>query len=387
MKRVLVVDPMVEGHHADYLMHLLRWAQSGAFSGELLFLVEETFDPIWRGEWGDSLRPNIQIHYFPEPDRTRWMHQNMIQRSLIMWKRVKSWAEARQVDHVIFMYLDIPQLGISLSPSPSFQVSGILFRPNFHYHAQGWKAKLGQWGKKRLLSLLFQRKFVQTIWTLDATAVQAPDFSSYPQFKVLGDPVRYIPQSEEKKVIARATYQWPQNKKVFLLFGHLDTRKGLTVLLQAITLLRREELEGALFLLAGHLSPQLQPEVDEWLPRAREVADIRTDFRSLVGEEIDVLFDLSDYILALYQRHIGMASVVVRAALSGKPIWASDFGYLGHLVKEKSLGLVVSSEDPHAVADSLRFILAHGIPFQSESLLQIAREASPEEFAKKLLGE
>lgn len=387
MKRVLVVDPMIEGHHADYLLHLLRWAYSGFFEGEMILWVEATFDPIWRQEFGNTLPSTVQIHYFPEPDRTIWMNQNMVFRSFSMWKRVKAMANLWKVDHVLLMYLDIPQLGVSCAFRPKFQVSGILFRPNFHYPVTGWKAKVGQWGKKTLLALLLKRSFVQTIWTLDATAVQAPDFSSYPHFKVIRDPVRYIPQSEEKKVSARAFYRWPAGKKVFLLFGHLDERKGVTILLEAITRLSKEELQGSMFLLAGKLAPHLKPEIDHWLPLAQQVADVRTDFRSLAAEEIDVLFDLSDYILALYQRHVGMASVVVRAGLSGKPLWASDFGYLGHLVRDYALGKVVASEDPEAVAQSLREIVRRGIPFNPDSLERIAQEASPELFARRLLGD
>lgn len=386
MKRVLVVDPMVEGHHADYLVHLLRFAQSGAFSGELIFLVEEAFAPIWRREVGDNALPTVQVHYFNEADRVEWMRYSMIRRSWVMWRLVRDWAQRLAVDHILLMYMDIPQLGVALGPKPSQTVSGILFRPNFHYQVQGWKSQVGQWGKKNLLAFLLRRTFVQTLWTLDATAVAAASFGGQQKFKTLADPVLYREQTDVQRAEGRRRYKWPENTKVFLLFGHLDERKGISVLLEAITLLSPDELKQATFLLAGNLSPHITEEVAYWLPKAQAVADVRTEFRALSGEEIDILFDLSDYILALYQRHIGMASVVVRAAYSGKPMWASDFGYLGHLVKSQSLGVVVNSEDPQAVAQSLRTILTHGISVDPKALKKIAEASSPEEFAKRLLG-
>lgn len=386
MKRILVVDPMVEGHHADYLMHLLRFAQSGAFSGELVLLVEEAFDSIWRHEFGDRLLPSVQIHYFEEKDRVAWMNFSMIRRSWVMWRHVRSWAMLLDVDHILLMYMDIPQLGISFSLSSCQTVTGILFRPNFHYKVYNWKDKVVQWGKKKLLALLLNRPFVQTVWTFDVTAVSAATFGNRLKLKPLTDPVFYRKQTAEQRQEGCRRYMWPVDKKVFLLFGHLDERKGISVLLESITMLSTSELKQATFILAGNLSPSIEEDIAYWLPKAQAVADVRTFFQLLKGEEIDLLFDLSDYVLALYQQHVGMASVVVRAAFSGKPLWASDYGYLGHLVKSESLGAVVKSDDPHAVAESLRSIVRNGISFDPRALERIAQSSNPEEFAKRLLG-
>ncbi len=96
-------------------------------------------------------------------------------------------------------------------------------------------------------------------------------------------------------------------------------------------------------------------------------------FDEIKGRQIQVYFELSDYVLALYQNHIGMASVVVRAAVSGKPVLASDYGYLGHLVQTEQLGAVTDATSPDAIRGLLERILTEEIPYSKTKSAKVSR--------------
>jgi hypothetical protein len=89
-------------------------------------------------------------------------------------------------------------------------------------------------------------------------------------------------------------------------------------------------------------------------------------------------------VLTLYQRHVGMASVIIRAAVSEKPLISSDYGYMGHLVKTEQLGVVTDSTSPTAICQLLERVLVEGVPYSKSNLQKLATQNSDVSFAKTI---
>jgi hypothetical protein len=91
---------------------------------------------------------------------------------------------------------------------------------------------------------------------------------------------------------------------------------------------------------------------------------------------------VSDYILALYQKHIGMSGIMVRSAAAEKPLLANDFGLMGRIVPENELGIVVKGD----IQEKFKMLLSEdvkiGNPIKMKAFADLNRA---ENFAKVIL--
>nr|WP_262891251.1 glycosyltransferase [Spirosoma utsteinense] len=144
-------------------------------------------------------------------------------------------------------------------------------------------------------------------------------------------------------------------RQVMLVFGQLDERKGLFTLVDALKRLSPDQQARWCLLLVGPVDDRIAPALATSLDTL--TADTAVQLvrqHSFVSETaIQPYFSLSDLVITLYQRHIGMSAVLVRAAAAGKPVLSSDYGLMGQLVKTRQLGQVINAESPTAVADAL----------------------------------
>jgi glycosyltransferase involved in cell wall biosynthesis len=79
--------------------------------------------------------------------------------------------------------------------------------------------------------------------------------------------------------------------------------------------------------------------------------------RFVIDREIQPYFQLSDVVLAPYQRHVGMSAILVRAAAAQKPVLSSNYGLMGEMTRRHQLGLAIDSTDSQAIADGISFLL------------------------------
>jgi glycosyltransferase involved in cell wall biosynthesis len=57
--------------------------------------------------------------------------------------------------------------------------------------------------------------------------------------------------------------------------------------------------------------------------------------------------------LVAYRGHIGSSNVLIRAAAEGIPVVGSDWGLLGHYIRDRRLGRAVDTTDAGALAQAL----------------------------------
>ena len=108
--------------------------------------------------------------------------------------------------------------------------------------------------------------------------------------------------------------------------------------------------------------------------RRQSAVQLVTHDKFIPDEQIQPYFGLADIVLALYQHHIGMSAILIRAAAAGKPVLASDYGLMGELVRRHQLGCAVDSTQPAAIAQELATFLA-GQPSSTLNLQKAAQFA------------
>lgn len=398
MKRILLFDTIIDGHHADYLTHLVTYWLDHPSADELVVVAQAAFEPVFdrlcaaqrgpasRGPARPDTRQTVRFVAIP-PARIDAVHgASSLRRSFAEWNLCRYYIREYQPTHTLLMYFDLFQLAIGLGRRTSCMVSGIYFRPDFHYGTpSGLKARLNALRKKLTLLGMLRRGAVTNLFCLDHSAVAAlrqisPGVNVLP----LPDPVESysIPAAEISEL--RRTLQIELGRRVFLLFGSLDERKGIEPLLDALDQLPPARQADVCLLLVGSIKPDFRQRIDARIADVSADVQIVRVFEEVKGQAIQAYFDLCDYALALYQRHVGMASVVVRAAVSGKPLLASDYGYLGQVVQTNQLGVVADSTSPDAIRHLLDRVLTEGVPHSVPNLNALAEANSDTAFAKTI---
>lgn len=355
---LLLFDLNPTGHHPGYLQHLIRYWR--AENGLLLAVVSADFPhkhlaiaALADQTAGVALRPISA----PETEQLA-TESTLLARAAAEWRLMVAYATREGASHVLLMYLDQFQMALLTEKAPPCPVSGILFRPTLHYAALGYPPvglpeRLRELRKRTLLRLVLRRRRLHTVFCLDPYCLPTlRQWSRHTRFVFLPDPVEAYPVTERDVLLLREKAELDASRKTLLLFGHLDGRKGLEPLAEAVARLPEATRRALTLWLVGPLEDDQAGFVEKLA--ALPGLHLRRHHRFVPDEHIQAYFGAADGVLALYQRHVGMSAVLARAAAAGKPVLASDYGLLGQLVREKALGLTVDAASPEAIAHTLQ---------------------------------
>jgi glycosyltransferase involved in cell wall biosynthesis len=189
------------------------------------------------------------------------------------------------------------------------------------------------------------------------------------------DKVHYLPLFVPSEMFRKgATASEP-----YLLFlGKLELIKGIVPLLEAC----REAPEVAL-ILAGPVEEPLASQLNGLLPSSARYVGLKhgDDLTHLISSCLAVVLP------SLWYENQPFS--ILEAFAFGKPVIASDCGGMTELVKHQERGLLVRPGDSQAIAESMRWLVAH--PTEAREMGQAAQryalaEHSQEEHLRHLMA-
>ena len=135
--------------------------------------------------------------------------------------------------------------------------------------------------------------------------------------------------------------------------GMMDRRKGIDLLIRAFT--RAKLPADAKLLLVGKqdaaVAAMLAPGGEaEALVKSGRIIAIN---RFVEVHELGWAMQAMDVVATAHSRHVGSASVAIKAAAVNRPILGSDFGWLGAMSKKFALGTTCCVEDIDSFARAL----------------------------------
>jgi len=188
---------------------------------------------------------------------------------------------------------------------------------------------------------------------------------------------------------ARAAYGLRPETCVVVVFGAIDRRKCLEVLLEGAARVV-PDLDLTVFLAGpqntGHIGPALNSEAARKL---REHGRLVEANRYIInGKDIDPL-SAADITWVFYERRFVIgSSVMVRSALFRRPVITRNWGVIGRQVAEYECGLALDTGSPDEVAAALTR-LAHD-PALRERMGENGARAfarnTPENFARPIVN-
>lgn len=377
-KRLMLFDLSVEGHHPSYILYLIQYWYQNQLSGQLDIVVSPEFiekhsDVVQTAQRGEteSVRfiPITSDEYTNLNDHNSPISRAI--RSFKEWGVFCKYAKQYRADHALLMYLDTAQVPFIFGPNPPCTVSGIYFRPTFHYSSfENYQAELKdkiQALRERFnLSMLLRNSKIGNLLCLDPfVSEHIQKIWKFDKALTLADPVKLYPSDEARINQCRQDLNIAPDRFVFLMFGALTKRKGIEQVLEAIPLLPKSLCQEACLLLVGPLGSG-ESEKSHFKSRIAQLMDglpiqIIIDDKFIADEDVQPYFELSDVVLATYQKHIGMSGILNRAALAQKPVISSDYGLMGEVTRRFGLGITVDSTSASTIAEAFMQCLTKNI--------------------------
>lgn len=388
------------GHHANYIRHLIRYCGENELSTKLYIVVSPQFvekhlDVIQTAHkyWQASITfVSISKQESKALEESKHAFSRLLNR-LKEWRLLCKYAAKLAVDHCLILYLDASELPLVLGLKPPCPISGIYFRPTFHYENFAAHHYPPESWTKRLRERLFIHRMLhnpklQTLFCLGPFADEAIR-ALYPQAKAisLADPVE-IPKTHslDSQTLLKKHGVLP-GRKVLLLFGAITARKGIYQLLESLQRLPSAVCQQLCILIVGATNPAEESHLCDQIDLVCQAQPVQiiTHFEFVAESKVQSYFQLSDFVLALYQRHVGMSGILLLAAAAQKPVLSSDYGLMGELVRRYRLGIGIDSSCPEAIAAGItRLLSADESLYDLEKMSRFVEENSAVRFAETI---
>lgn len=367
---LLLFDLSIYGHHPAYIRHLINYWHQSNLAGKLTIVVS----PRFLTEHSDvvalskHLAPE-RIHFLAITEteevqlRPRNTSINRNIRNFQEWQLLCRYAQKLQADHALVLYYDTYQYYLALNFNPPCPVSGIYFRPTFHYShfstaPVSKRKKLQIYWEQFILNRVLQNSKLHTLFSLDPFVVNhISSAAAQRKLVYLPDPVELCQVSPSQGL--REQLGIESHRRVLLLFGALTARKGIDHVLDAIPQLSPNLHEQLAIVMVGEASANYQEHLETKIANLlqRYPIQIVRHYAFVAEEEVSAYFQNADLVLATYQRHVGMSGILIQAAAVQKPVLSSDYGLMGELVKQYQLGLAVDTTQPEAIAAGIEQFL------------------------------
>lgn len=361
-KKLLIVEPEHTGHHmAHYLRHQLRAFVSKGWRVALLTTPEATDSHSFRIAF-ENLEHEVQIFTSSLLSKgTARKPSALIIRELISWINLrKAFREVSVCFKPQIVY--VPSIdwigkiiGILGSPFGNLEFLAMYISPKHHRSQLG----LGTAARSDQLYNWLFRRFL-SIKTLKKVYVIDEYFYSFAvsKYKSLKGKLIYVPDfgtldGERSREQCRRALRFSEKEKVVLVYGALNSRKGVKELLSAM--LSVQGIEQPTLLLAGSPSPDIASllENTEFLSlRQRRKLVTRFFFHDL-DQEYEV-FKAADFIwLGYVQNFYGSSGVLYQSVVARVPVIAMKDGIIGKIVRRYNLGFTIDSQSIADIKDAL----------------------------------
>lgn len=362
--RILAVEIETEGHHPGYVKNFAQAWIDEAIDADLDFLVTPRFFKR-HANVVDFLRPlaerGIRIHSITEEEESRMERVSRL-RYFHGWRLYCEYATRLNASHGLVMYSDFFQLPMVMGRKSPCPVSMIYFRPTFHYGGfrncrSSLKESLRGWRKKALLKRVLKLRELSVLYCLDEVAVDYIRENLNPRCHVqrFADSFSLYKKSPQRQSEIRSALGIDSERRILMLLGVLDRRKGVIELLECLQHVSKEAADQMCILLAGKVHDSQRDEVLPLVKKVQAESPVQVVLHDqyIDDEQVQHHFEMADVILATYQRHMGSSLALIRAAYAGKPVLSADYGLMGELVHRRKLGATVDTGDPVAMAKAL----------------------------------
>jgi len=185
----------------------------------------------------------------------------------------------------------------------------------------------------------------------------------------------------------RASFGVPEGRRLVLLPGALERRKGAVLLLEAVRRLPASTAASVAVVMAGPIEVGLEDELRHLVAqvRAETQALLILDERFIGDDDLPAVMAAADLIALPYVHHVGSSGFQLRAAAYGVPALVPAGGLMERLAVAHGLGPVAGASTPEAVAAALQDAIERSTAFDPALAHAFAATRTVEAFADTVL--
>jgi glycosyltransferase involved in cell wall biosynthesis len=311
------------------------------------------------------------------------------------WALVEKYACFFPSRHILLLNLDEYLFALSSSQPAPADLSGIFFRPDFFYRSEFPETSF----RRRAFNSLQEKLILRTLnhpqlrvaFFLDPWVADSLQGKGTAQVLCLKEPV-WIPErapTEQERTQTRSRLGVFADRKLFLLAGDIDGRKGVWQVLKSIERLPLEEQARIALAIVGRsdasFEQQLAPRLEAFAASTPVVILRRAEY--VDESELSDWFTAADVVLVPYIRFVRVSGILLLAAAHRKPVIAPNQGALGRLTRKYSLGTTADPTDPEGLASAIAGFLSDSPPpgWNADIAYAYAEDRSADKFGKRLL--
>lgn len=398
---LMLFDLALGGHHGAYLKRIVEYGHTQPSISRIYVVVTPAFLTVhadvvaFFSQYEKNTFELIAITSAEskqlENRRGAWGRLN---RNLVEWSLFCRYAKRLAVTQALLMYLDTCEVPLTLGLSAPCPFSGIYFRPSFYYgdfeaRSPSKSAALQRWRNRFTLKRLLSHPQLTHLFCLDTFAAKRLSQTDYGDKAIyLPDPTDYAAVEEGSVKTLRERLNISPNRKVFLLFGALDARKGIYQLLEAIHQISEELCQQMCLILAGKTDETEQAKIQSAVQHllGQKPVQIVEQYEFIPDSLSAAYFQLADVVLAPYQQHVGMSGILLTAAAAGKPVLSSHYGLMGQLTHTYELGLTVDSTSSKCIAQGLEQCISKSEKelFNAQKQTSFSEQHHPRHFSQTI---
>jgi glycosyltransferase involved in cell wall biosynthesis len=344
-RRVVILEPELEGHHAFWLSMLIEAHRRAGWEIEVLTAADTTHLREQSRMRGYDLETGVRLGTARAADKAGLLVE------------ARELARETGAERIFVAFLDHYWAAIlaeavgsggageakRLGGPDRAKLSGIWFHPHALDAKWRWAPPLGKrWATRgmvhRFLRSARAAEVFDTVYFLvDEPRVFLGRVNPAIRSHVLPDPYEREPKLDREA--AREKFCLPQERVIFLHLGSPERRKGLPDVIEAFGQLRRER--GGKTGVGGGEPLLLRVGSNAGLraaERAKLAALVDAGWAVTVecfvpSEDLMEYFAACDWVLLPYRKFRYSSGVLANAIGAGRPVIASDYGEIGRVVR------------------------------------------------------
>jgi glycosyltransferase involved in cell wall biosynthesis len=392
LDRTLIYDRDVSGHHLDYLQFLVEYLKRMPESvrQQYVFVLNEEAQKRFANDQAE-----IRFHFIAAPQLAEFLqHTNVLRRAAAEMKFLKKLLDEYDAKRLIFMHIDAFQfeLGRLSLRRKNIKLSGLMFLPFRKYYEDDstlsavlrreWRG----WRKGMQMRWMLRNRQIERMFFLnDKQGVEDYTKRFGPYFEYLPDPIELRTFENTPLETLRHKYSIPDGRKVFLIYGHLSSRKNIPNILLALRRLTVPQREQLCILISGEpekgYETTLQTALSEAKLKCPEVMFVE-HIRFFDPADTHDVFRIADVVLVPYINFFSSSNILGLAAKHNKPLIASKLGIMGVLVHQYQLGTTVAPQSVREIAEAIQQHLGVTAEIDGQKYLN---DHTADEFSKKIL--
>jgi len=229
-------------------------------------------------------------------------------------------------------------------------IEGQVMRGRYAYPSRGLKQRLGS-ATTRWLTQRSPWRVTHLLDTLVYNNLQGTSRTT--EYRLIPEPVERLPDINRAE--ARRALGVPVDGRYVATVGGMDPRKGIDLLLAAFARARLRADDR--LLLVGKMNQPMRELVARDYGRLGAAGRLQMVDRYVSDFELGCGFLAGDVLVTPHPQQVGSSGTMVRAAAAGRPVIASDYGWVGWVTEKFSLGKSVNVRDLDAFAAAIETAL------------------------------